>query len=314
MPSFLKSKPKIEQLIESDPYGYALHDFKVRFSLVGPVSAGKSSLAAGLVVAANSMSSTMKNFYCRVLPKSSYILTDASNLRAGRFPARTDPYNPVTYEAGIIIGDRNNKKTMQIPISDTGGEVLDALALRTPTMEQHERIKNINRNVVKHIRESQGFILALPAPEALIFRTGYAMQDVDSYVYTVLSDIMDFKLFSGTVIDGVAIWVTKSDEVLEEAANLGMNLLHPEGMMRFLDNGFPNTMMLLKPLREAGKVQLFRSFFTIQRRDDGSLDLWEDGNKKIKILDDPSNYVRFKPEFAELDSVKFIQWAASFAK
>jgi len=313
LPSFLRQKPKP---LDQDTYGYNVHQYKVRFSLAGPVSAGKSSLAAAIVVAAQTMSSQVKEFYCRVLPKSSHILTDASNLRVGRFPEKTDPYLPVAPEAGLLIGERYGKRTLQIPICDVGGEVMDALAVQNPTPAQFQRLGNINRMVIDHIRDSQGFILTLPATDALMFRRDYRRSETDSYLYTVLSQVMDHKLYSRTKIDGVAVWITKWDAAMSEAKRIGMDIYDdPKSILRFMDNGFPALSMLLKPLNDAGKVKYFRSYFTIKKRDDGITDdTWPDGGKKIEVTDDPANYIRYKPKFAEQDCVNFIRWAGTFAK
>lgn len=319
MTTFIREKllgQKPRQLEEADPYGYDIYQYKVRFSLVGPVNAGKSSLAAAIVVAAETMSATIRDFYCRVLPKSSHILTDANNLRLGRFPEKTDPYLPVAPEAGLLIGERYGKKTLQIPICDVGGEVVDALAIAYPTIDQLERIRNINRQVINHIRESQGFILTLPATDALMFRKDHRAMDADSYLYTVLSQVMDFKLYTRTSIEGIAVWLTKWDEAMDDAKDLGMDVYTDSmGMARFMANGFPALNMLLKPLIDAGKVQFFRSFFQLKKRDDGTTpELWPDGRKKIEVIDDPRSFIRKKPLFAEQDCVNFIKWVGSFAK
>ena len=314
-------KPK-EITLEEDLYGYDRITYKVRFSLVGPVGAGKSSLAAALVVSAATMSSQLKDFYCRVLPKSSTIMKDANNLRAGRFPPKTDPFTSVAPEAGLIIGQgsqgiNKDNKVMQVPICDVGGEIYDVLAIRRPTEQQYQRIQNINRNVVNHIRDSQGFIITVPAPEAIIFRTDYLANDSDSYLYTIMSQVMDHKRYTNTKIEGIGIWITKWDQAMEKAKALNMDIYADDGgrsIERFLVNGFPNLSMLLKPLRDAGKVRYFRSYFQLARRDDGTVDKWPDGEPKIAIVEDPTDKILFKPKFAEQESVNFIKWAASFAK
>lgn len=311
-----------EITLEENNYGYNLHQYKVRFSLVGPVRAGKSSLASAIVVAAATMSSQLEGFYCRVLPKSSSIMQDANNLRTGRFPPKTDPYTTVAPEAGLIIGQgargfNKNNKVMQIPICDVGGEIYDVLAIRRPTQQQYNRIQNINRNVVNHIRDSQGFIICVPAPDAIMFRTDYLANDSDSYLYTVMSQVMDHKRYSKTKIEGVGIWITKWDQAMEQAKALNMDIYADDGgrsIERFLVNGFPNLSMLLKPLRDAGKVRYFRSYFQLATRQDGSIDRWPDGEPKIAIEEDPTNKILLKPKFAEQECVNFIKWAASFAK
>lgn len=309
--------------LDDDPYGYNRINFKVRFSLVGAVNAGKSTLAAAIAVAAQSMSAQLASFYCRVLPKSSNILIDAENLRKGRFPAKTDPYSPVAPEAGLVFGQRGSgfrakDKIMQVPICDVGGEIYDFMGITRPNTIQYERIKNINRQVVQHIRESQGFIIVLPAPDAVMFSRDYRDKQTDSYLYQIMSQVMDHKLYSKTKIEGVAVWLTKWDQAQEDAKALGMDVFYQDdyrSMERFLVNGFPALSMLLKPLRDAGKVRYFRSKFSIAKREDGITPLtWDDGQPRIEILEDPNSYIRFKPVFEEQECVNFIKWAASFAQ
>ena len=54
------------------------YKFKTKFGLLGPVSAGKSTLCASIVETCEDQSATDTNFYARVLPSSSNILRDAN--------------------------------------------------------------------------------------------------------------------------------------------------------------------------------------------------------------------------------------------
>jgi hypothetical protein len=307
--------------LEEDPYNYQQYQYKVRFSLIGTVRAGKSTLAAALIVVAATMSAKLEGFYCRVLPKSSRIMVDANNLRLGRFPPKTDPFLPVAQEAGLIIGQaaRNpfgKDKVTQIPICDVGGEVMDAIAsgiFATPT--KREYIRNINRQVINHIRDSQGFIIVLPATDALMFRTTYQEMEADSYLYSILSEVMDYKKRGRDAIEGIAIWFTKWDQAMDDAKDMGMDIYAGDaGMERFMVNGFPNLAMLIKGFRDAGKVRYFRSYFDIKKRADGSDDTWPDGSPRITIIEDENDLIRFRPSFDGEEYVKFIRWAGSFAK
>jgi hypothetical protein len=310
------NRPPLE--LVDDPYGYDLHQYKVRFSLIGAVRAGKSTLAAGLIIAAETMSSMLPGFYCRVLPKSSHIMRDKSNLRIGRFPPKTDPYTPVAPESGLIIGQKKmfSDNVMQIPICDVGGEVMDALSINRPTHEQIERIRHINANVVNHIKDSQGFILAIPATDALFFRNDYLANDADSYLYHIMNQVMNYKTRTKNKIEGIAVWLTKWDQAMEKARDLGFDIYRGEmGLQRFMDNGFPGLSMLIKPLRDQGKVEFFRSYFNVAKREDGVTNQkWDDGEPKVKILEDPNHPIKFQPDFAGEEYVRFIKWAASFGR
>jgi GTPase SAR1 family protein len=214
-------RPRPIQL-EDDDYDYKIHQYRVRFSIVGPVGSGKTTLAAALILTAETMSAQIKNFYCKTLPKSSDIMIHKNNLRAGRFPPKTDPFLPVAPEAGLIVGESSRGimgkgKVLQIPICDVGGEVYDVLGTRRPSTSQFNRIRNINRAVVNHIRDSQGFIITLPAPDAQMFRQDWQARDTDSYIYHVLSRVMDHKKFYKQKIEAAAVWITQWDKAVEQA-------------------------------------------------------------------------------------------------
>jgi hypothetical protein len=193
---------------------------------------------------------------------------------------------------------------------------MEVLALNKPTYAQIERLKNINRQVVNHIRDSQGFILVLPATDAIFFRKGHLRLDADSYLYNIIGQVMDWKKASRAKIEGIAVWLTKWDQAMEAAKEIGMDIYAGDkGMARFMDNGFPGISMLIKGLRDEGRVQYFRSYFNIAKRDDGFTDeTWPDGSPRIFIKEDPNHYIRFKPDFDGDEYVRFIKWAGSFAK
>ncbi len=314
---FLKKKP-VE--MNYDEGFSSQQQYKTRFCMVGTPMSGKSTIAAATVLTAETMSAILGNFYCRVLPQSSHIMADANNLRLGRFPEKTDPYLVRPPEAGLLICDKGwREKKVQVPLCDVGGEVFDAMTLRNMgSYDVQERIKNINRRVLDYVRDSQGFVVALSAPDALMFRTDYKALDADVYVYNVLSQVMDYKRQTGTNIDGIAVWLTKWDEAKDLSQDTGINIYDDQnGLAKFFDNGYPGISMLLKPLVKQGKVRFFRSYFTIKKRDDGVTDEYWDNNpnaKRIDILEDLSAHIQRRPKYCEEDYVSFIRFMGSFAK
>ena len=107
------------------PTAAQLYKYKNRFAMLGTVASGKSTVAAGIVLTAQTLSSDIPDFYCRVIESNSEILQDASNLRRGRFPAKTKAYEKYPVESGLLLiwnkrfgGDRK----IQIPICDVAGE------------------------------------------------------------------------------------------------------------------------------------------------------------------------------------------------
>jgi hypothetical protein len=123
----LKGKP-IDMMDTTGDYRHA-YNVKTKFGMLGPVAAGKSTIAAAIVYTCQTLSSLVPNFYARVLPTSSHILADANNLRLGKFPEKTDPFIPRAPEAGLLIGETGWKeKKVQVPICDVAGEITDYIA------------------------------------------------------------------------------------------------------------------------------------------------------------------------------------------
>jgi len=177
-------------------------------------------------------------------------------------------------------------------------------------------MKNINRAVVNHVRESQGFIITLPATDAQMFRDDYRMRDTDSYIYNVISRVMDHKKYFKNKIEAAAVWITQWDKAQQKSRDdYAMDIYRDErSLERFLINGFPGISSLLKSLRDEGKVRYFRSYFTPAKRDDGEVDIWDDGSPKIKLEEDPEGLIIKLPEYPSQDYVDFIKWAGNFAK
>ena len=323
---FLKGRPVN---LEEDDYYSESKQAKVQFYMVGPVGSAKSTIAAGTVVTCETLSIILKGFYARVLPRSSYIIADANNLRLGRFPKKTDPLAPRAAEAGLLICEQGwREKRVHVPMYDVGGEIFDAFNV---TPEIQARVNNYNRNVVNAIRDSEGYVVTLSAPDALMFRKSYKEQDVDQYTYNVLSQAFAYKKQAHKKIEGIALWLTRWDEVMDKAKDIGMDIYemddngrpNQKGLMRFFNNGYPGIAMLLKPLVNQGKVKFFRSYFKIKKKEDGvteetwPLDLDDLDHKPQKVINtivDDTNYIRSKPEYSEQDYADFIRFMGTFSK
>ena len=316
-PKFLKPKPV--DMIGDYTKAYGV---KTRFGMLGPVASGKSTIAAGIVHTCETLSTLLPNFFCRVLPTSTHILTDANNLCLGRFPRKTDPYLPRTPEAGFLLCTRGwREKKVQVPICDVAGEITDYIQQKasgfTPSQLIKQRMQTINADVVRTVRDSQGFIIALAAPDALMFRDGTSTLDPDVYTYTVLNDIFEYRRRNRKQDPHIIVVLTKWDEVIAKAKEVQMDVYDDsqQGLTRFLANGFPATNMLLKPLVEKNHVKFFRSWFQIKKREDGSTVYWEDTKKPvIDLHEDPESFIRFRPKFAEQDYVAMVHHIGSFGK
>ena len=315
IPDWLRHKPA-----DIEASFYEAQKYKTHFSMLGPVGGGKTTIAAATVLTAETLSAQVGNFYCRVLPQSSHIIADANNLRVGRFPKKTDPFNPVPPEAGLMVCERGwRDKKVQQSVCDVGGEVFDHMLVDPRTALSQKR-QLADRRVIDYVRDSQGFAVVLPAPKAILFRTSHEQHDPDEHVYRVLSQTLEWKRLNRREVKGIAVWLSQWDEAMDIAKDMGMDIYDPvepqAALARFMDNGFPSVAMLLKPLEAAGKVKYFRSYFQIKKREDGVTDMtWEDDPKAkvIDVLDDPASYIRYKPKYSEQDYIDYIRWMGRFA-
>jgi hypothetical protein len=314
---FWKPKPSADM---TGDYTSA-YKVKTRFGMLGPVASGKSTIAAALTYTCENLSSLVPNFYCHVLPTSTHILADANNLRLGRFPEKTDPFQPRAPEAGFLIESGWHGKKVQVPICDVAGEISDYIAAKasgyTAGQIIKQRYQSINQQVVETVKDCQGFIIALAAPEALMFRESASTFDPDVYTHTVLNEIFEYRRRNKRADPHIIVVLTKWDQIAKQAKDIAMNVYDEgqDGMGKFLANGFPATSMLLKPLRDRGFVKYFRSWFKIKTRDDGSPMMWENTNKPvIDLIEDEEAYLRFRPNCSEQDYADMVKHIGSFAK
>jgi hypothetical protein len=98
--------------------------------------------------------------------------------------------------------------------------------------------------------------------------------------------------------------VYEEDDSQSEAAQSGLD--------QFIANGFRMTHMLLKPLRDNGKVKYFRSWFKLKTREDKTVEEWEDKSPRIEIKEYEQDYIRFRPFFSETDYIALINYIGSF--
>ena len=317
-PDWLKPKP-VDMMGD---YRKA-YKVKVRFGMLGPVSSGKSTIAAGFLHTTETLSSLVPNFYCRVLPTSTHILADANNLRLGRFPEKTDPFQPKTPEAGFLICEHGwREKKVQVPIDDVAGEISDYIAVKssgyTAGQKIKQRMQSINKRVVDDLKDCKGFIIALSAPEALMFRESASTFDPDVYTHTVMNEILEWRRRNKKDDPYIIAVLTKWDEVQAQAKEIQMDVYDESeyGMAKFLANGFPATNMLLKPLRDKGMVRFFRSWFKIKRREDGTKEYWDKEKKApiIDLIEDETGFIRFRPCYSEEDYVEMVRYIGSFGQ
>lgn len=294
---------------------------KRRICMLGTVMSGKSTIASGIVVTCESMSALMPDFYCYVLPESTHILVDANNLRRGKFPIKTDPYAPRPFESGLVICERGWKeKRVQVPLCDIAGEISDQISPYNPGLNPLERrAQHINQQIISYIRDSNGFIVALPANEALMMKDSASKTDADAYTYHILSQVIEYKKRNkrSPKLEHIFVVITKWDEVKDLARDYGMDVYDTSqnGLYRYMVNGFPSLSMLLKPLVEQEMVHFYRSYFEI-RRDNNNEKIKYPGTKSdyIATFEDPSSDVRWRPKYAEQEYVQLVKDIGGMAK
>lgn len=296
---------------------------KVRFAMMGPVAAGKSTVAAAIVVTLQNLSALDPNFYARVLPTSSHILSEANNLRLGKFPDKTNPDQAEAPEAGIIICQKGNfgNKGTQMPICDMAGEVTDYIEAKSSGLMPKDKIQeiaqSINMKMYNTAKNCQGIIITVRASDSLLYSDGPQEKDNDVYTHNALTAMFEYRRKNHLPEPYVIVVITQWDKVATQSKLIGMNVYDETGEMnglaRFMDNGFPATSMLLKPLRDKGHVKYFRSWFTIEKDADNKEILWPGTNKpRIKITEDAGSYLRFKPAYAEEDYIGLVRYIGSF--
>jgi len=156
---------------------------KTRFAMLGTVGSGKTTIAGALLLTAQTLSADNPEFYCRVLEYTSGIREAASNLRRGRFPPKTTPYTTYAHESGLLMKWSGwiGQKKVQIPICDIAGEISDRIDPYNPGLDPlKERAAHINQYMIRRIRDSQDFIVALPANEALMLKDSSSR--IDTYI------------------------------------------------------------------------------------------------------------------------------------
>lgn len=262
------------------------YDKKTRFSLIGTVGSGKSTIGACTLITAHTKSNDEPNFYCRTIEHKSNIRVAASNLRRGIFPPKTVPTGNSTYEAGLEITWEGllGEKHVHIPIVDVAGEDIQFM-LEEYNQGVTNTIDRINylrlKELVQYIKESTGFIMALPAPRAYIGNDQVEAEpedlaaDPDVNLSRLLEQIINYKrLHRGEPIKFVAVMITKYDLFQDYALQNGMDLYTAEGIDKFMRTLFPDTNMQLKYLRDKGLVKFYPSYVSLTYDEHGQLQMW----------------------------------------
>lgn len=302
------------------PTASQLYQYKTRFGMLGTVGSGKSTVASGVVLTAQTLSSDLPDFYCRVIESNSDILADASNLRRGRFPRKTDAYERYPIESGLLLIWRGffGEKKVQIPICDIAGEDIQQMIKQSRLRLSNEAF-NANQQLLKYVKDADGFLLCVPASRALMFLDDAQIEaepsvedgvgDPDVPVSRILNDIINFKSeHKGKPINAIGVIITKWDLLAPYAVRAGMNLYEEDGIQNFMKTCFPSTSMHLKPYVDKDKVKFFPSHFNVLKDDAGNVKKWGDGGDRIDVIQE-----RRVPSYSEQSYVNLFKWLRSFA-
>jgi hypothetical protein len=299
-----------------------LYAYKTRFAMLGPVGAGKTTVSALGVLAAQVSSSDIQNFRCRVLEGTSSVLEAVSSLRQGHFPAKTPAHSAHAAESGLLLRHKGfwGEKKIQVPIVDIAGEDIELMIQHYRTGVSH--IGNIAyslaKNLISYVKESDGYILCVDASKALGIK-GYSQPssevqaDPDNDLHRILSEIFIHKEQSrGKSIKGIAVVITKWDTIAPYASNWGMDIYDPtgKGLKEFMDICFPNTSMILKDygFGFGANIKVFPSYIEVERDSAGTVKRWSmDGKEKIVVKD------RRMPSCDLQSYMNLIQYLLSFA-
>lgn len=263
------------------------YDDKTRFSLIGTVGSGKTTICANLLVTAQTKSNEEPNFYCRVIEHKSNIRVAASNLRHGKFPPKTIPTGSSTYESGLELRWKTRwggEKYVHIPIIDVAGEDIQYM-LEDYNMEEDTSDKidyNRLKDLIHYIKESEGFIIVLPAPRAFIGANTQIepepedlAADPDVNLSRLLEQIINYKReHRGKAIKFIAVVITKYDLFQNYANKNRMNLYEQGGIENFMRTFFPDTNMQLKYYKDKNLVKFYPSYVTVEYNEKGETLYW----------------------------------------
>jgi len=278
---------------EIAPHQYA---FKNRWSLIGTVASGKTTIAALLILAARTLSFGVHRFYCDVVENESGIMEDVSNLQRGRFPAKTRAYNQYAMEPGLMLwwDEMWSNKSLHIPVCDLAGEDL-MLGQKGAVMNPSAAAYSAASRLQEYVKESDGLILVAPASKALMFRDDRVVErepsdiafDPDVNLARIFGGIIDYKRThsNSKPLKGCVIMISKWDLIEPYAVDMNMDVSTEQGRENFLETCFPWTRMKIKAMQRVfnTKVLFVPSFVEVQRDGQGNIVYWDEKKTQPKI-------------------------------
>ena len=307
-----------------------LYECKTRFGLLGTVGAGKSVIATLIAMTTQTLSSKEKDFFCRILERNSNIYGDISNMRDGWFPEKTTAHDRYSAEAGLLLAKKGifGYKKLQMPICDVAGEDIQLMIPQyVKATEKTAAQFSASAKLIRYVRDCEGFILATDASRAIIERGGKQLKteddkdlhrDPDVNLVRILNEVFNYKDQVRKDIRGIAIVITKWDEVRDRLTPEGIDLLNPtqSDLDRFMDACFPSVRQAIKAhqlTHQKLNIRYFTSYVEIEREQDGTPKRRQDGSEIIKPKQSTLWQDMRKPSYNELGYAELIDWVLEFA-
>lgn len=296
---------------------------KTRFTMIGPIGSGKTTIAALMLVTAETRSQDEPAFYCNVLEHGSQIREAAWSLRAGRFPPKTEPTGRYAYETGLEITKQGflGEKKVHIPLIDVAGEDQQIMLVK---YEGPRAVRNpVNyltaKTLLNYMKSSKGFILTLCAPRVPIPGLDLEREPEgisnfpDVNIARMLQEVLNYK--KGKNLEGLAVVITKWD-ILQPylIEKHGIDLYEPGGIEQFMNVYFPGTTMQLKQLAKKVDIQYFPSHVSLQKDENGEVQYWGPNDPKVNIITkDAEEQPCLKPDYSEASYMALFDYLESFA-
>ena len=267
---------------------------KTRFTMIGAVGAGKTTIAALMLITAETRSQDEQGFYCNVLEYGSQIREAAWSLRTGHFPPKTVPTGEYAYETGLEIVSKRffGEKKVHIPLIDVAGED-QQIMLRKYIGPQASR-NPVNyltaKTLLNYMKSSKGFILTLCAPRIPV--PGLNLEGEpdgiskfpDVNMSRMLQEVRNYK--KGKNIEAIFVVITKWDILQPYMIDkYGINLYAPGGIQKFMNVYFPGTAMQLKHLEDKGIVKYYPSHVKLVKDERGQVEYWAPDDPKVNVVD-----------------------------
>lgn len=331
MAELLKKTADLFRSPQQQPKYITPFESKTRFTMIGPVGSGKTTIAALMLVTAETRSQDEPGFYCNVLEHGSQIRQSAWNLRAGRFPPKTIPTQKYAYEAGLEITKHGliGEKKVHLPLIDVAGEDQQIMLAKYASPEDVRKPVNYltAKTLLNYMKSSKGFILTLCAPRVpildldrqkdLILKREKEPDGISDFpdvnISRMLQEVINYK--KGKNIEGIAVVITKWD-ILQPylIEKQGIDLYEPGGINQFMNIYFPGTTMQLKRLNKEGIVKYFPSHVSLQKNDEGEVQYWGPDDPKVNVITkDSLGNACLKPDYSEASYMAMFDYLESFA-